>query len=1228
MNRLVTKVVDVRRQEVRTALLMFAYSFLAMTSYNILKPLTRSKFIAQLGADNLPYVQLAAGFLIAFLMQVYTHAIRKLPRRFVIPVTQAGLVLLLVVTWMLFKTGAVWVSVAFYVLGLILGILLISQFWTLANDLYDARQAKRLFGFIGGGASLGGALGAAITALVVEEVGTDNLLLVSAAILAICVALVAAISRTQRNASESAEVLDDQRGVGGREAIRLLRSSRHLQIVALVIGCAALGAGIIEQQLNMAAEATKAEGATDAIAAFLATVTFYLSVIGFVVQVALTSRIHRSLGLAFALLMLPTMLGATGVVILLTGAVWATAVARVADSTLRYTIDKTTREVLFLPLPAELKYRAKPFLDVTVDRFGKALAAVLLLVLIKPWGLGLDWRRLSYASITVTGLWIAVALIARRQYLQSFRSSIGSRAIRPEAVRMDTADPATIETLVEELSNPDERAVLYAIDMLETLDKRNLVTPLLLHHDSPRVRTRALVALEATRTGRADRWIAVVTRMLSDEDANVRAAAMRALSVLRHEDAATMMRRYLDDAEPRVAVTAAVGLADSGDPNDVAAAAATLQRLIDDPRDVAAPGRREAAAALAHVRNPQFRYLLVALLYDRSPEVVQAAIESAGALGPSDGLFVPALASHLGDRTLKGAARQALVGYGEDVLDVLDGLLRDQREHVWIRRHLPATIAATPTQRALDVLIASLGDPDGFLRYKVLEAVEQMRRAHPDLVLSRPTLEAQVLKESVRYYNSLTLGFNLAAYINDDGQPLLVRALNDKLARTLDRIYRLLGLLYSYDDVRAARHAIETGEARRRAAAVEYLDNLLGGPIRKRVMPIIEDAPLEQRVRQANVILKTRQRDLEDTVAQLMHEDDPVVAAAAIQFVVERRLWTLVEDVQFVAERRADQPYVAEAALWALSVRAAGESDESDRPASDGAPAGEQLPTVRIADRLRALELFAFASVDELFRIADAGPQVRYLAGQEICAAGRVSEELYFLLDGSALLSRDGATRTVTAPSVLAFEEVLQRAPLTSNIRAAAAVIAFTLDRDGFLAMLADNPVLAQGVFRMLLASNGRSSTVYSHAVSAGVGADRGVAPVDKVMFLRHPWLEGASFKQLRALAGVAHDVQLEAGRALFTYGETPAVYQVLQGEVLLESDGTPPIRVTAGGTFGLVETLANVPWTRQATVTSSGRALRLAHDDLLHALSDVGFLESLLYGALSLPTGTRAATT
>ena len=163
--RLLRPVVQLREGEATTAMLMFVYSFLAMTSYNIIKPITRSEFISSLGADNLPYVQFGAGVIIGFLMQGYTRIMRAVPRRRTIPVTQAAMALLLVAFWFLFTTiGQDWIAVAFYIVGLILAVLLISQFWTLANDIYDPRQAKRIFGFIGGGASLGGATGAALTA--------------------------------------------------------------------------------------------------------------------------------------------------------------------------------------------------------------------------------------------------------------------------------------------------------------------------------------------------------------------------------------------------------------------------------------------------------------------------------------------------------------------------------------------------------------------------------------------------------------------------------------------------------------------------------------------------------------------------------------------------------------------------------------------------------------------------------------------------------------------------------------------------------------------------------------------------------------------------------------------------------------------------------------------------------------------------------------------------------
>jgi ATP/ADP translocase len=326
-------------------------------------------------------------------------------------------------------------------------------------------------------------------------------------------------------------------GVGLAAAWRLLQESSHLKLIALVIGFASIGAAIIEQQLNMAAEARHGAQATDAITAVLGWVGVYTSSIGLVIQMWLTSRIHRSLGIGFALMLLPLMLGTSAVVMLLNAALWAPALARVADQSLRYTLDKTSREILFLPLPDAIKIKAKPFVDVTVDRIARAGAALLLLVLVKSWGLHLDWQRISYASLTIMVLWLIVALRARRGYVAALRKSLERRDFVSGDVSVTTADLTTIETLVEELAHVDASRVVYAIDVLESLDKRHLVTPLLLRHGSPAVRARALGAIAATRNGLAPEWVAEVERLLDDDDPSVCAAAVRSISGVRNGDA-------------------------------------------------------------------------------------------------------------------------------------------------------------------------------------------------------------------------------------------------------------------------------------------------------------------------------------------------------------------------------------------------------------------------------------------------------------------------------------------------------------------------------------------------------------------------------------------------------------------------------------------------------------------------------------------------------------------
>lgn len=1212
LKRILRPIAEVQESEVVSLVLMFLYSFLAMTSYNILKPLTRSQFIRNLGADNLPYVLLAAGILIGFIMALYSRLVGLLPRKWVIPIVQAGIAGLLLVFWFLFQTQAEWVSVAFYFLGLIMGILLISQFWTLANVIYDPRQAKRVFGFIGGGSSLGGAMGSWILTSMVALTGPTNLLLVSAAILLACAVIVVLILRRQTDIDLSGITeTGEESGVKWTEAFSLLKESKHLQIIAMVIGFAAVGAAIIEQQLNMAA-AEFAKGGTD-LEKILGSVQLYLSIIGFVIQVWLVSRIHKFLGIGFALLILPVSLGTTGLVMLFNAVLWAPMMARISDTSLRYTVDKTSREVLFLPLPTDLKNKAKPFVDVTMDRLSKGIGALLILVLIKPWGLNFTWQQLSYASLTLTALWIVAALAAKRGYLLAFRRSIERKDVTAADVRLNVADLQTVETLIGELADPDEQRVIYAIDILESLDKRNLITPLLLYHESPRVRARALAGISGAAPKVAERWLPNVQRLLKDADGDVRAAAVGALASMQSASAPDLVRPFLHGDDARLKATAAIVLARNGGAADVDVAEATLAQLGADTGN--ADIRRDVAAAVRQIDQPRFHHLLVPLLHDADADVAEEAMRSVRELRAGDFSFVPTLVALLRHRRLKRAARDVLVGYGDEVVPALEHFLNDPDEDVWVRRHIPATLARIGTQAAMDALLRALAAArDGFVRFKCVEAVDTLHRAQPALALDPKVFTPMVDREARQYFTWLSLRHNLFDRAGLPATALLARALDDKMTRCQDRIWRLLAILYPPADVDAAKAAIRGKDAKVRASALEYLDNVLESGVRRSVMPLLDDMPLEERVRKANVIIRSRPRDAEETLLQLINDEDQVVAASAILLAAEQKVWGLADDIEHVlAHRDARDWYVFEAASWALAAHRMPEERRRSLWL-------EPLPIVEVASRLQASAFFATTSVDELFRIASAGRQVRYDAGETLLTRGQSADGVQFLLDGTVSASTPDGQAELSPVAALGFEEVVQNVPVRATLRTTSRAVCLVLSVDQCRTLLAENPDLVQGLFQVILEAPAfaAGAAVVRGSGGAEALAIDGLTTVEKVMALQRT-STFADFRtdDLVALANVARRVPLVAGAALVVEGAPPALVVVVAGEVAIDRPGGPRVVADPGDAIGLYETLAGRPIAGTASVARDGIALRIDHEDLYEALGDRPGLLQQLFAAL-----------
>jgi len=1205
-----------RQREAVTVLLMFACSFLAMAAYNVVKPATRSKFMETLGPTNLPFVQLAAGAVIGVVMAGYSWLVSRLPRRWSLPMAQGGIALLLLFFWYLFQDGRVWVSVAFYFVSLILGILLLSQFWTLANVVFDPRQAKRLFGFIGGGSSLGGIMGSVIAERGARQLGTANLLLFSAAFMLLCMVAVILVVRREPISEElHGAVARAEKGVSGKEALQLLRQSEHLRAIALVISCAAIGATIIDQQLNMAAAAAKGSQATDAITAFLARVQLWTSLIGFLVQVLLTSRIHRHFGIGFALLLLPVSLGSSAALMLFNAALWAPAVARVMDQSLRYSIDKTSREILYMPLPSDIKFTAIPFVDVTVDRYARGLAAVLILFLIKPWGLELSWQKLSYVSIAMTAVWIVMALRASHGYQATLRHGIAAREIKPAEVTPAVADLSTIEELIQELASPDERRVVYAIDFLESLDKRHLITPLLLYHESPVVRARALSVIRLLQPDIAARWLPAIEVMFRDEDPEVRSAAIGALANLNDRQGYNLVRPLLQDKDPRIALTAAMVLSGSDREEDAALGETVLTGLVTDTRESAAPLRRDFAVAIRHVQIPHFRRLLIPLLNDPDPQVAEEAMRTTRKLGASDFMFVTTLISLLRNRRQKSNARELLVAFGEQVLPILRHFLHDPAEDMWIRRHIPATIARIPCQQSLDILVEALQERDGFLRYHVIAAIERIHRLKPELTFKRGPIEDLVIKEVERYSEYRNLHRALFERGNFPDSCLLARALAEKTRRGIDRIYRLLGLLYPWKEIAAARHTMEHGDARSRADTLEYLDNVLTGVLRRKLIPLLEETPDTD----SSVVFGGREdrAALEKAVRRLINHEDPMLSAAAIHFIWQHQPAQFTEDLkQLLSEREARHHYVLEAASWVLAALRS--------PVARGRVSWlEPLPSVDLADEMRRLPIFGSVSVDELFGICDAGRQVRHDPGQVLCQEARVPECVQFLLSGRVALNRPGHdARILEAPAALGFQEVLEEREMNETVRTLETAVCVALTNEELLTMLGDNSELVQGLFQMLSGESdpGKRLVIKGNPLEQDIRiAGTGLRPIEKGLVLKTiPTFSEVSPEEIIHLAAVATEVHLTPGAQLFSEGDPPALYAVLSGELAIESSGNWE-SVQAGPTdiVGIFETLAGTDFACCARVLREGMALRVDREDLFDLLSQRSGLLRQVFSAL-----------
>lgn len=424
------RIFDIRPGEgVRTAL-MFATILLLIAAYTTTKAVRDAVFLSKFGLTELSYMYIAIAVCAGIFVTSYKRLAAGVARNVVALWANGFIAVTLVAMAVGLDAGVRWISWGLYFWSGIFGLVIIAEFWLLANDLFDAREAKRLFPIIGSGAILGGLVGGAVPGWLAQRVGAPNLLFLVAAEL-VASAMLSHAAWKHRRPEVQREVTESP-PARFAEGLAIMRRDRYVRLIALMLLCMTVCYTIVQWQYKGIAK-IHFGGRRDDMAAFFGTFAAVLNLATFVLQLLGTPRLLRRWGVGFGLRVLPSGFGIGALLLIATTAVplpmlGAAAAAMLFCDGFRFSVDKASTELLYLPIPRAVKDQAKPFIDTFVDRAAGALASFLWLGMTFVFHVDRPDRIVwaSLATLTVVVAWLLVVERTRRAYLTAYRRMLGS----------------------------------------------------------------------------------------------------------------------------------------------------------------------------------------------------------------------------------------------------------------------------------------------------------------------------------------------------------------------------------------------------------------------------------------------------------------------------------------------------------------------------------------------------------------------------------------------------------------------------------------------------------------------------------------------------------------------------------------------------------------------------------------------------------------------------------
>lgn len=949
--------------EERKAVLSFSsLLFLVVCSLVILKTVRDGLFLSRYPSSMLPYFMAFNTLVSALAAMLFLRLYKRFSVSGLVRATLFLFGLGCVMMWFLwsyrFLPGLLFLWVG------IIGTIAPVQAWMVVSQRLIKRQARRLMGLVGAGAILGSMIGGFAARTLVTRIGVFALLPISGVLFGLACLVAGRLSSVENPRPEIA-------APASREDSMV--RPRFVILLLAVVAISTVVSSLIDFQFKILAQHEHHHANT--LAHFFGSFYAATGALTLLMQLVATPYLMRRFGIPATLPMLPGLLSITNLAFLFTGSFGSALTVRGTDEVARYSLDRSSLEVLYVALPENRKVRLKALIDTIGVRVPEGLAALMLVTLFSVGHLPLTLIAEINAGLLLVWL-VCAALLGFREYPQMLKQEIQRKEIDFDEVKENLFSHDFFRLLPIIFRNAEKDTILGILQLMDASGKKWLGACLWIacQHPDPEIRLAALRCCFHQNTNLSQQ----MAQLLEDNERWIRVEAVHYICS-RSKSKQKLLQRFANDKD--LAVQAALCAVPASRIGAAPKAIIDLEKILDAAFQ---PSQPDARIEVAHVLeflpvSEASVRLYERLLADPSLDVRRAAIRCVANTRPAG--VISSLLNLSRQPALLSDVRYALSKYGDLLILHLTQLMEDPKESVRHKKNGLKIAADVGGMRCLQLALKMASDKNVALRFSAIKALNRMKRDHalaPSENSTVQLLEAEI--EDLTWEITRSRAF---APIPDG---VLQGIVSQRMEWGFERAFRLLALLHSSETIYSIYRAWISGQHLRRDTAIELLEQVESTVGHRQLSPLLETY---QHPGPTNAESITRG----DAFSSYLSEDEPALGAAAIHELTNDELR------QWVPENQIDRFHriVQETLAWRYAQM-------ENQKLSEG---HETLTTIHKMEKLSKVNLFSRLGTQELLLITEQAEDVTFEPGETIFQEGDPATEFYILLSGSVATSLD-----------------------------------------------------------------------------------------------------------------------------------------------------------------------------------------------------------------------------